>query len=112
MNSALQEHTMKELKRVFRPEFLNRIDEIILFNRLTPGNAAEITSLLLEKLTERVQALHIDISFDPSVVDFIVRRGFDPSNGARNLRRTVTREIEDKLSEAMLSQRICSGAHR
>ena len=107
--AALREHTMQELKRTFRPEFLNRIDEIILFNRLTPGDAEKITSLLLSQLAERVQALHIDIDFDPSVAALIVRHGFDAANGARNLRRTVTREIEDRLSEALLAQEIDTG---
>ena len=107
--TILREHTMKELKRIFRPEFLNRIDEIILFNRLTPEDAAEITDLFLMQLADRVRALHIEISIDPEVKELIVRQGFETANGARNLRRVVTREVEDRLSEALLAQEICSG---
>ena len=107
--ASVSHHAMKELKRVFRPEFLNRIDEIIVFNRLNVQNAKEITALFLDQLADRVRALHIEPNIEPSVTDFIVQLGFDPQNGARNLRRTVTREIEDRLSEAMLSQKIGSG---
>jgi ATP-dependent Clp protease ATP-binding subunit ClpC len=106
---AMNEHAMKELKKVFRPEFLNRIDEIIPFNQLTREDVETITVRFLDQLAERVKNLHIDIRFDTSVVDLIVQRGFDPTNGARNIRRTVTREIEDRLSEAMLTQEISSG---
>jgi ATP-dependent Clp protease ATP-binding subunit ClpC len=109
--AVIQEHTMQELKKVFRPEFLNRIDEMIVFNRLTQKDAENITRLFLTQLAERVQALRIEISFDSSVVDLIVRHGFDPKNGARNLRRTVTREVEDRLSEAMLAGKIAAGMH-
>ena len=107
--AVLRDHSMKELKRVFRPEFLNRIDEIILFNRLTSYDATEIASLFLSQMAERVRAMHIEISIDPSVAELIVRHGFDPANGARNLRRTVTREVEDRLSEALLTQEIGIG---
>ena len=107
--ASVSHRAMKELKRVFRPEFLNRIDEIIVFNRLNAQNAKDIAALFLDQLADRVRALHIEPIIDPSVTDFIVKRGFDPQNGARNLRRTVTREIEDRLSEAMLSQKIGSG---
>lgn len=105
------ENTMDELKHFFRPEFLNRIDEIIIFNRLTTEDAKQIAELFLEQLAERVRALHMDITFDSGVMDWIVRCGFDPTNGARHLRRTVTREVEDRLSEAMLLNQICSGQH-
>ena len=98
-----------QLKQQLKPEFLNRIDEIILFNRLTSYDATEIASLFLSQMAERVRAMHIEISIDPSVAELIVRHGFDPANGARNLRRTVTREVEDRLSEAMLTQQIGIG---
>ena len=88
---------------------LNRIDEIIVFNRLSQEDVRQIASLFLDQLAERVRELHMEITFDPSVLDFVVRRGYDPVNGARHLRRTVTHDIEDRLSEAMLSRRIQSG---
>ena len=103
------ENTMGELKHFFRPEFLNRIDEMIIFNRLTIEDAKQITALFLEQLAERVRSLHMEIVFDPSVTELIVRHGFDPTNGARHLRRTVTREVEDRLSEAMLLNQIGTG---
>ena len=106
---ALRERTMQELKKFFRPELLNRIDEIIVFNRLSQEDVRQIASLFLDQLAERVRELHMEITFDPSVLDFVVRRGYDPVNGARHLRRTVTHDIEDRLSEAMLSRRIQSG---
>ena len=103
------EHTMGELKQFFRPEFLNRIDEMIVFNHLTKDDAKQIAMLFLEQLADRVRLLHMEIIFDPSVADLIVRHGFDPTNGARHLRRTVTREVEDRLSEAMLLNQIGTG---
>ncbi len=107
----LRNHTMKELRQLFRPEFLNRIDETIVFNRLTREDVREIAKLFLNELAHRVQTLHIDMVFDDSVINLVVEKGYDPSNGARHLRRAVTRHVEDLLSEAMLTGQVSGGMH-
>ena len=97
------------LKLTFRPEFLNRIDEIIVFNKLTDENIREIASLMLEAVRERILAQGIDVSFSEEVAAFLAKEGFDPVYGARPLRRAIVRCVEDTLSEAMLSGEIKAG---
>ena len=102
---------MESLKEAFRPEFLNRIDEIIVFNKLTEGEIDEITALMLTSLKERINKLGIDISFDDSVVKLISKKGFDPVYGARPIRREIQRSVEDEFSNAMLEGSIKEGDH-
>ena len=107
---ALRERTMRELKNIFRPEFLNRIDEMIVFNRLSQEDVRKIAKLFLDEIATRVRnCLHMTLSFDDSVVDLIVRKGFDPVYGARPLRRAVTQNVEDRLSEALLMHKVQNG---
>ena len=91
-----------ELKKVFRPEFLNRVDEIIVFNKLTQDEIKQIAGKMLDTLAKRLEAMHIDITFTDAAVTAIADKGFDDSYGARPLRRAIQSEIEDALSEKML----------
>jgi len=93
---------MSELKRVFNPEFLNRIDEVITFNPLEREHIAKIAELMLNDVKNRLKKNNIDIVFLPSAIDFIVEKGYDPQFGARHLRREIQRYIEDPVAEKLL----------
>jgi ATP-dependent Clp protease ATP-binding subunit ClpC len=114
MDAALEDSktktlVMEELKRTFRPEFLNRIDGTILFHKLTEENIREIAHNLLGNLQQRVAALGVTVTFTDGVVDHVAKAGYDPIYGARPLRRTIQSEIEDTLSEALLEGTIAQG---
>ena len=97
------------LKRVFRPEFLNRIDETIIFNKLSGADIEKIAGLMLGEVKKRIEALGIDVSFDSEVVAALAREGFDPVCGARPLRRVIVRRVEDSFSEALLTGEVKPG---
>ena len=97
------------LKATFRPEFLNRIDEIIIFNKLSDENIRRIASLMLEDVKKRIEAKDISISFDDDVIASLAKEGFDPVYGARPLRRAIVRRVEDSFSEALLSGQVKAG---
>ena len=98
----IKEIVLGELKNTFRPEFLNRIDDIIVFNKLTEPEIKEIASKMLNNLSERIKALDIELSFTDEAVSEIAKVGFDDNYGARPLRRAITSRIEDELSERIL----------
>ena len=100
---------MAELKRHFRPEFLNRIDDIIVFHKLTSENIRQIAGKMLEQLRRRVEGLGIQVEFTDACIDQIAKVGYDPVYGARPLRRAITTEIEDRLSEKLLEGKFKSG---
>ncbi len=104
-----RERMLSALKEAFRPEFLNRIDEVVVFNRLGEAEARRITSLLLEEIRGRVRALGIALDFSDDVISLIAKEGFDPRFGARPLRRAAVRLIEEPLSGEMLTGRIKEG---
>ena len=104
-----RERVMNALKQTFRPEFLNRIDDIIVFNKLTDENIHAIAKIMLAQVGERIESLGIDISFDESVCLLLAREGFDEVYGARPLRRAIVRLIEDALSTDMLEGKVKSG---
>jgi ATP-dependent Clp protease ATP-binding subunit ClpC len=99
----LKEDLMQLLRHSFRPEFINRIDEIIVFRALDEKQLAQITRLLLDKLARRLRAQHIDVEFTEDAVQLLAREGFDPEFGARPLRRTIQRLVENELSRLVLS---------
>lgn len=104
------EKRMREaLKKTFKPEFLNRIDEIIVFERLSGPETLKIAEFMIEKVKRRVESLGIDISFEPSVSQLIAEEGFDPTYGARPLRRAIVRLIENNFSECLLQGKIREG---
>ena len=101
-NVDIRDLVMAELRQVFRPEFLNRVDDIIVFNKLTKPEIKEIAGKMLETLTKRLDSLGVKVSFTDKAVEKIADEGFDDTYGARPLRRAITTNIEDKLSERML----------
>ena len=98
----IREKVMEQVKRAFKPEFLNRIDEIIVFDRLTEENIESIARLMLSSLTDRLNANEIGVEFDEAAVKKIAKKGFDPVYGARPLRRAIQSDIEDMLSEMII----------
>lgn len=100
---------LDELKKTFRPEFLNRIDDIIVFNKLTTDEIREIASKMLDNLKGRLKALEIDVEFTDKAVSAIADEGFDENYGARPLRRAITSRIEDELSEKILDGTVKKG---
>ena len=107
--SDIKDAVMGELKKCFRPEFLNRVDDIIVFEQLNKDDIKEIARRMLKTLKNRVHDMGIELSFDDSAIEKIADEGFDPVYGARPLRRAIQSEIEDKLSEEMLDGRMTSG---
>lgn len=109
-NEKAQEDTKElvlgELKNVFRPEFLNRVDDIIVFNKLSQSEIKQIASKMLETLAKRLENMNIKISFTDEAVTAIADKGFDESYGARPLRRAIQSKIEDTLSEQMLEGKV------
>lgn len=108
-DKKIRESVMGELKNVFRPEFLNRIDDIIVFRQLNQTDIDEIARRMLASLSKRVGEMDIDIEFAESAVAEIAKEGFDPVYGARPLRRAIRQRIEDRLSERMLEGGFDSG---
>jgi ATP-dependent Clp protease ATP-binding subunit ClpC len=108
-SEKIHDKVMAQVKKAFKPEFLNRIDEIIVFDRLTDDNIKSIARLMLNSLTKRLAENDITISFTDEAVDAIAKKGFDPVYGARPLRRAIQNEIEDMLSEKIIDGDIKSG---
>ena len=98
----IRDTVMEELKKTFRPEFLNRVDDIIVFNKLNSNDIQEIARRMLKTLQKRVEGLNLTLSFTEDAIKAIAESGFDPVYGARPLRRAIQSKIEDKLSEKML----------
>jgi ATP-dependent Clp protease ATP-binding subunit ClpC len=98
----LKADLMQIMQHSFRPEFINRIDEIIVFRGLTREQLAEITKLLLERVRRRLRAQHIEVEFSHDAVEYLAEVGFDPEFGARPLRRAIQREVENELSRMVL----------
>lgn len=105
----IREAVMGELKNVFRPEFINRVDDIIVFHQLGKDDINEIAKRMLSTLGKRVGELDIELEFSDEAVDAIGKAGFDPVYGARPLRRAIQQRIEDKLSEEMLEGKLEAG---
>jgi ATP-dependent Clp protease ATP-binding subunit ClpC len=108
-DQQLRDRIMQRLRESFRPEFLNRIDEIIIFRHLDETQLRQITSLLLEETTRRLHAQAITVEFTTEAIDWLARRGFQPEFGARPLRRTIQREVDNRLSEMLLDGRLQPG---
>ncbi len=108
-DEKIKEAVMGELKKAFRPEFLNRVDDIIVFRKLIKEDIREIAKRMLSSLTKRVAAMGITVEFDETATEKIADAGFDPVYGARPLRRAIQSQIEDKLSEEILEGKINAG---
>jgi len=105
----MRDLVMEELKRTFRPEFLNRIDEIIVFRPLTKEQMHSIVRILLERVRRELRGQGMDIEFTDALRELLVQEGFDPQYGARPLRRAIQRLVEDPLSDELLRGRFRQG---
>ncbi|MBQ6848065.1 MAG: ATP-dependent Clp protease ATP-binding subunit [Clostridia bacterium] len=109
INENVKEQALIELKATFRPEFLNRVDDIIVFSKLTKPQIEEIADKMLENLASRLKNLNITLKWDESVKSALADKGFDDIYGARPLRREIQSKIEDALSEKILDSSIKNG---
>ena len=105
----MKENVMNDLKSSFRPEFLNRIDDIIVFHSLEKEHLGHIVKLMLKEVSSRLQEQEININFDEKAEEILAKGGYDTTYGARPLRRTITKAVEDKLSEEILRGSIKRG---
>jgi ATP-dependent Clp protease ATP-binding subunit ClpC len=107
----MKERVMEELKRSFRPEFINRIDEIIVFHPLEVEHIKSIISLMINRINAQLADKSIRIVLTPEAEDFLVTHGYDSTYGARQLRRTIQKHIEDPLAEAIVRGQFTEGVH-
>jgi ATP-dependent Clp protease ATP-binding subunit ClpC len=105
-SDAIREKVMAKVKDAFRPEFLNRIDEIIVFDRLKEEDIKEIAKIMLKGLESRLSANGITAEFTENAISEIAKEGFDAVYGARPLRRAIQNKIEDMLSEKIIGGEI------
>ena len=108
-HERMKSGVMEELKKSFKPEFLNRVDDIIVFKMLSKEELADITRLVLNSLKQRTAAAGIDIYFTDEVVKMITEKGYDPTYGARPIKREIQNLVEDSLSEEILKGNIKKG---
>ncbi|MEG2718328.1 MAG: ATP-dependent Clp protease ATP-binding subunit [Clostridia bacterium] len=106
---AMKERVMVEVKDTFRPEFINRIDDLIVFHALEPNEIQQIAGLMLESVSKRLRERGIVLIYDTSVVEYLAKEGYDANYGARPLRRTIQRTVEDALSEEIIAGHIALG---
>ncbi len=107
---AMRERLLGEVKKAFRPEFLNRIDDTIVFKALTRENLQVIVGLEIKYMTDRLKDRGIEVSLTQEAMDFLIEKGYDPLYGARPLKRTIQRYIEDTLSEEIIAGRFKEGS--
>jgi ATP-dependent Clp protease ATP-binding subunit ClpC len=105
----MKERVMDELKRSFRPEFLNRIDEVIVFHSLSREDVKAIVDLMMKRVREQLKAKDVEIELTDAAKELLAEKGYDPSLGARPLRRTIQRLVEDPLSEKLLWKEFKAG---
>ena len=102
----IKETVNEELKNLFKPEFLNRLDDIIVFNRLNKEDIKEVVSLELDDLLDRIEDIGYDAKYTDKVVDYIAEKGYDENYGARPLKRAIKTYIEDLLALDILDEKI------
>ncbi len=105
----MKDRVMDELKKSFRPEFLNRIDEVIVFHSLTPEDVKQIVDLMMKRVTEQLKAKDLEIELTDAAKSHLAEKGYDPALGARPLRREIQRLVEDPLSEKLLWKEFRAG---
>jgi ATP-dependent Clp protease ATP-binding subunit ClpC len=98
----MKERMLEAMKKNFRPEFLNRIDDLIVFRSLNKENMAKIVTLEVQKVTDRLKKRQLALRLDATAIDFLIEKGWDPQYGARPLRRAVEKNLEDPLAEEIL----------
>jgi len=106
----MKQRLLDEIKKTFKPEFLNRLDDIIVFQSLTKENLQRIVDLEIKEVADRLREKNISIQLSPEAVEFFVTKGFDPTFGARPLKRTIQRFLEDPLAEEIIAGRFAEGS--
>jgi len=109
-HDKMKEKVLDELKRAFRPEFINRVDDIIVFHALSKENITAIVRLMLTRINAQISDKGIQLEPTEAALDLLVQKGFDPTYGARQLRRTIQKEVEDPLAEAIVRGQFADGA--
>ena len=107
---AMRSNVMGIVRKFFRPEFLNRLDEIIIFNNLPKDSMKEIVKIQINELKERLLEKNITLCIEDSGINWLANKGYDPSYGARPLKRLIQKEIQDKIAEGILSGKILEGS--
>ena len=102
VNEQGKERAMKALQQFLRPEFINRVDEIVYFNKLTEENFLPIARLMLDELKESLKEKGLTFTYDDALVEYLVKKSYSATYGARNLRRTIQKEVEDTLASAII----------
>jgi ATP-dependent Clp protease ATP-binding subunit ClpC len=105
----MKERVMDELKRTFRPEFLNRVDDLIVFHALNEEHIRQIVEIMLDELNRRIEEYNLHVEVSDEVKGILLKEGFDPNFGARPLRRVIQRRLEDGISEELLQGKIAPG---
>lgn len=111
LTQAARDGVMAELRRHFRPEFLNRVDDMVLFKPLTLSEIEEVVALMVGELRARLAARRIELDISAAAREYIARQGFDPVYGARPLRRYLQRELETRIGRALIAGEVEDGAH-
>jgi len=106
---TVREPVMEEVRRAFRPEFLNRLDEILLFSRLSRANMTDIVEVQLKKLLKLLSDRKIELRFDDKALQWLANRGYDPVYGARPLKRVIQRSLQNPLATQLLEGKIAEG---
>lgn len=102
---------MEEVKHIFKPEFINRVDEMIVFHTLNKENIREITAILIKNFARRVKdQMEIELQITEEVTAYVAKKGFDRDYGARPIRRALQNEVEDLLAEAVLAGEVLRGS--
>jgi ATP-dependent Clp protease ATP-binding subunit ClpB len=109
ISPKVRDQVMDTVRQAFRPEFLNRLDDIIIFNRLQKSHMNQIVSLQLQNLAKRLEERHITLTFDDKALDWLTQAGYDPVYGARPLKRVIQRNVQDPLSLKLLSGEVRDG---
>ena len=108
-HEKIKDAVMSDLRKTFKPEFLNRIDDIVVFHQLTKENISEIAKNMMETVKKRVSALGVTLAVEDSAIDILADVGFDPVYGARPLRRAIQSKVEDLLAEKLLDGTVKEG---
>ena len=106
---AMKERVMAEVKDIFRPEFINRLDDLIVFHALEPDDIKQITGLMLRSVSKRLSERGMELVYDDDVIAKLAEDGYDANYGARPLRRAIQRSVEDALSEEIIAGKIALG---
>lgn len=109
--SKAKEHATDALKQIFRPEFLNRVDEIVVFNTLSKANLVEISKIMMKDVISQCNDKGIKITIEDSVYNYLAENGYDEKYGARPLRQLIQKKIEDELAELFLLRKIGEGSN-